>query len=105
MTGADTLKDESVVYSEKVITENEKRLDEKHAEDSFEEPWISQPKGLDELENQPKKKFHLSDETELDIAIINDITVTEDDPSLKSVTFRSVLIGVVCTVMFILVKY
>jgi hypothetical protein len=100
MTGANNPKDDGVVYSEKIITEDFEKYTEDEKEDHYDdldEPWISESKGSDELEIQPKKKLHLSDEAELDMAIVNDISVTEDDPSLRSVTFRSILIAVVCT--------
>ncbi|CAO3655326.1 unnamed protein product [Mucor fragilis] len=47
---------------------------------------------MDDFSEQDTKKFH--NEEDLDIAIVNDVAVTEDDTSLRSVTVRSVLIGV-----------
>lgn len=48
---------------------------------------------LEDFEEQDTKKLH--NEEDLDIAIVNDVALTEDDTSLKAVTVRSVVIGVV----------
>lgn len=55
---------------------------------------------MDDFSEQDTKKFH--NEEDLDIAIVNDVAVTEDDTSLRSVTVRSVLIGVVSDGCFLL---
>ncbi|KAL7315338.1 hypothetical protein PS15m_006798 [Mucor circinelloides] len=48
---------------------------------------------LEDFEEQDTKKLH--NEEDLDIAIVNDVALTEDDTSLKAVTVRSVVIGVI----------
>ncbi|KAL9556180.1 hypothetical protein MBANPS3_002011 [Mucor bainieri] len=47
---------------------------------------------LDDFAEQDTKKLH--NEEDLDIAIVNDVALTEDDTSLRSVTVRSIFIGV-----------
>ncbi|KAI8061891.1 uncharacterized protein B0P05DRAFT_574594 [Gilbertella persicaria] len=99
MTGEDHSKiDNSEVYSEKISTEkyNEKvnqDFDKKVTKD-LDEPWVvdSQGNKLDE-EHAPA---YLYTEDDLDIAIINDISLTEDDPNTKAFTFRALLVGAVC---------
>lgn len=56
---------------------------------------------LDDFAEQDTKKIH--NEEDLDIAIVNDVAVTEDDTSLKPVTVRSLLIGVVSNGCFLFV--
>lgn len=56
---------------------------------------------LDDFAEQDTKKLH--NEEDLDIAIVNDVALTEDDTTLRSVTVRSILIGVVsgsCSCLF-----
>ncbi|OBZ86013.1 Oligopeptide transporter 5 [Choanephora cucurbitarum] len=38
--------------------------------------------------------FSRKNEEDLDIAIINDVAITEDDPTLKAITVRSIIVGV-----------
>ncbi|KAL0143439.1 OPT oligopeptide transporter protein-domain-containing protein [Mucor lusitanicus] len=47
---------------------------------------------LDDFAEQDTKKLH--NEEDLDIAIVNDVALTEDDTTLRPVTVRSILIGV-----------
>lgn len=48
---------------------------------------------LDDFSEQDTKKLH--NEEDLEIAIVNDVALTEDDTSLRPVTVRSIFIGVV----------
>jgi hypothetical protein len=51
-----------------------------------------------------KEDFDVSaDEKELDIAIVDDIAITEDDISLKSVTARSIFVGFVNIILKIII--
>lgn len=100
--GEDHLNREDVVYSEKIITEDSEKSetyqhDEKNVLDGGEhsdEFWLKDSK---DTKNDGEGLDFLSTEDELDIAIINDIAITEDDTSLKSLTVRSVLTGFVST--------
>jgi hypothetical protein len=59
------------------------------------EAWIPD---LDESEKDTESLKHpafFENADELDIAIVNDITTLEDDPTLKSITLRAILVGFV----------
>lgn len=98
--GEDLNNREDVVYSEKIVTDHTEKTetydhDEKHTADGEEHQddfWLKDSKDVkQDSENQELDYF--ANEDELDIAIINDIAVTEDDTTLKSLTFRSLLTG------------
>lgn len=102
--GEDLNNREDVVYSEKIVTDHTEKTEtydhnEKHTADGEEHQddfWLKDSKDVkQDSENQELDYF--ANEDELDIAIINDIAVTEDDTTLKSLTFRSLLTGFVST--------
>lgn len=62
--------------------------------DFIDTPWVPDKIGAYEEEDNNSNRS-LRNEEDLDIAIVNDVALTEDDTSLKAVTVRSVFIGVV----------
>ncbi|OBZ90719.1 Oligopeptide transporter 4 [Choanephora cucurbitarum] len=89
--------DREEVLSEKVPTTNQQEkteevLNEKGHTD-LDEPWIA------EKYDTEKPPVYISGEDDLDIAIINDVSVTEDDPTMKVMTFRAVLTGVLLSAL------
>ncbi|KAI8048032.1 OPT family small oligopeptide transporter [Gilbertella persicaria] len=72
--------------SEKVVTESD------HKEDA----WVKdyREKNLDqESKSSDENIFSYKNEEDLDMAIINDVAITDDDPTLRAATFRSVIVG------------
>lgn len=93
----DNRKDDDV-FSEKIInSESEKvesfSLDEKHAQE-YRKSQLSDSKDR-KLDAEHQLDPYLMDQDELDIAIINEVTVTEDDVNMKCLTFRAMLVGIV----------
>lgn len=80
---AEHIKDEPFIADEKEI-------------ENKEEYWLNDAKDvkLDE-ENTNNFKESYSEIDETDIAIINDVTVVEDDPELLCFTIRGLIIGIV----------
>lgn len=84
------------VYSEKFITEGSEtdKAYEKHDQDKKDNPSLQ----LTDFKDRRADAEHQSDgyvysEEDLDLAIINEVTVTEDDVTIRSLTFRSLLVG------------
>lgn len=98
------LRREDVVYSEKIVTDesektetfNEKELHDGEEQDEF---WLKDSKDI-KKDGEQQDLDYLATEDDLDIAIINDLSVTEDDTTLRSVTVRSLLIGVVSVIFY-----
>lgn len=97
--GEDLNNREDNVYSEKIITEESEKTEtydhevkRVNGEEHTDEFWLKDAKD-NKIDNEGLD--FLSTEDELDIAIINDIAVTEDDTTLRSLTFRSLFTGFV----------
>lgn len=106
--GEDLNNREDIVHSEKIVTEHSEKTetydhDDKHITDGEEQQddfWLKDSKDVKQ-DSEHQDLDYISNEDELDIAIINDIAVTEDDTTLKSLTFRSLLTGFVSIVPFL----
>jgi hypothetical protein len=100
MAGED-LNREDVVYSEKIVTEESEKteaFDEKavHNGEEHDEFWLKDSKETkDDIENLEDRALFAAEDGDLDIAIINDLAVTDDDPTLRCVTVRSLVVGIV----------
>lgn len=92
----DTNKD--YVYSEKIITtRSDASLDEKYDEDKSSQLTNSKDRKLD-----PEHQLNTfgEDQEDFDLAVINEIALTEDDVNMKVLTLRSMLIGCVSVFTF-----
>lgn len=93
----DTSKD--YVYSEKILaTRSDSSLDEKYNPDNMSQLTDSKDRKTD-AEHQIDA-FGESQE-DLDIAIINEITLIDDDVNMKVLTVRAMLVGVVSLITYI----
>ena len=95
MVARENHQEENIVYSETVSVKGSEKtqtydeLDEKHD--------LKDAKDIkDDPETQQKSEF-FENEDELDIAIINDVAITDDDTTLRALTFRSIVTGFVST--------
>lgn len=84
--------DEQVV-SEKVEEEKPEYGNEKH-----EVSWLKDSKDT-KLDPEEQSDDFLPMEDDIDIAIVNDLAVTEDDTTLRSVTVRSIIVGTVSNII------
>ena len=87
-------RDEDNVYSEKIMTEDTEKTEAyEYTENQEHDPsWLNDSK---DAEGQFQRNNFLDEEDELDIAIINDIAITEDDTTLRAFTFRAIFTGFV----------
>lgn len=69
---------------EKSVYDNEKHDD----------VWLKDSKDI-KLDNEEQSEEFSPSEEDLDMAIINDLAITDDDTTLRSITVRSLLIGTV----------
>ncbi|KAG2194924.1 hypothetical protein INT47_005600 [Mucor saturninus] len=84
--------DEQVI-SDKVEEEKPVFDDEKHAES-----WLQDSKDM-KLDPEGQSDDFLPMEDDIDIAIVNDLAVTEDDATLRSVTVRSIIVGTLLSIL------
>lgn len=89
MAGEEENRRNDFVISEKIEDEKPVYDGEKN-----EELWLKDSKDL-KLDYEEQSTDFLPMEDDMDIAIVNDLAVTEDDITLRSVTVRSIIIGVV----------
>ncbi|KAG2195370.1 hypothetical protein INT47_004478 [Mucor saturninus] len=92
MAGDEDNNKEGYVYSEKILsTESNGSLDEKYDHDNISQLTDSKDRKLD-----AEHQIHAFGEGEedLDMAIINEITVTEDDVNMRSLTVRSMVVSI-----------
>lgn len=105
MTGDEDTYGGDYVLSEKIITESSETekaysLKEKYDPDE-------KNKHVLELTDSKDRKFdaehqvdtYLQTQEDLDIAIINEVTLTEDDVNMKCLTFRAILVGAVSDIL------
>lgn len=69
---------------EKSVYDNEKHDD----------LWLKDSKDI-KLDNEEQSEEFSPSEEDLDMAIINDLAITDDDTTLRAITVRSLLIGTV----------
>ncbi|GAA5807762.1 hypothetical protein MFLAVUS_001139 [Mucor flavus] len=92
------------IISEKIDTDGTEKIeayyDEKIAQDtsSQDEPWLKNSKDL-KIDAEYQNIDYFANEDELDIAIINDLAVTEDDTTLRAITFRSIFTGFILSAL------
>lgn len=99
MAGEQEIAKEGSLHKE----EKTETLDEKIT-DTQEEFWLKDAKDvkLDEEENRVFNEEHFEETDEIDIAIVNEVTIVDDDPELLSFTIRGLFVGIV-SITFILV--
>ncbi|GAA5808032.1 hypothetical protein MFLAVUS_001414 [Mucor flavus] len=74
--------------------------DEKIAQDtsSQDEPWLQDCKDI-KIDAEHQNIDYIANEDELDIAIVNDLALTEDDTTLRTITFRSIFTGLILSAL------
>ncbi|KAI7895930.1 OPT family small oligopeptide transporter [Mucor mucedo] len=97
MAGEEDNKRGEYVLSEKIVTDESEKthgydLDEKHG-DEYQESVLSNAK---DRKNDHEHQFndYLVDHEDLDMAIINEVTVTEDDVNMRVLTFRAMFVAI-----------
>lgn len=103
MAGDEDNKRDDYVFSEKIVTgESEKvqaySLDEKNGEE-YQGSILTNAK---DRKNDHEHQFndYLDENEDLDMAIINEITITEDDVNTRVLTFRAMFVAIVSDLYF-----
>lgn len=89
--------DQVITKKESFLTEEKKEAFPEKATEDQEEFWLQDAKDakIDD-EKFVLDEAHFEETDEIDIAIVNEVTITEDDPELLCFTIRSFIIGIVC---------
>ncbi|CAO3697429.1 unnamed protein product [Rhizopus stolonifer] len=96
MAGEQEIAKEGSLHKE----EKTETLDEKIT-DTQEEFWLKDAKDvkLDEEENPVFNEEHFEETDEIDIAIVNEVTIVDDDPELLSFTVRGLFVGIILSAL------
>ncbi|CAO3695028.1 hypothetical protein G6F70_002764 [Rhizopus microsporus] len=93
MSFQDGFNKEETAYSRNKKEDDEKSLKNKDL-------WLSNPKDIKtDDESGPSEEEHYFDSDETDVAIVNDIAVINDNPDLPVLTVRSIITGLILSIL------